>query len=142
MIKIIATLGAAFIFSTASAQHPTVKQPDNRPKKYHHGRTVSTAAHQTYARTEKGKFISRIARLNTNKPAGKRPAVAPANGLTKTRPIKSQIKPVKHPSHPVRPPQRVVVHKASSNYREVRVSRPTPVRRQVGQARFTQVGRG
>ncbi|KAA5549553.1 hypothetical protein [Adhaeribacter rhizoryzae] len=141
MIKIIATLSAAFIFSTASAQHPNLKQPDNRPKKYHHGRVVSTAAHQTYARTEKGKFISRIARLKTNKPAGKM-GVAPAKRLTKAQPIKPKIKPVKHPSQPVRPPQRVVVHKASSNYREMRVHRPTPVRRQVGHARFTQVGRG
>ena len=142
MNRIIATLSAAFIFSTASAQHPNVKQLDTRFKKYHHGRVVSTAAHQTYARTEKGKIISRIARLKSDKPANKKLAVAPAKRLTKPQLIKSKIKLVKHPSHSVRPPQRVVVQRASPHYREMRVYRPTPVRRQIGHARFTQVGRG
>ncbi|GEO05218.1 hypothetical protein AAE02nite_28820 [Adhaeribacter aerolatus] len=144
MKKIIATLGVAFIFSTVQAQTTKSVPAQTRPEKNNHGTVVSTAAHQTYPQSEKGKFISRIARSKSRiVGAKKQPTVNPKK-LSTSKPQNPKAKglQINRPARPVPAQRRILVQRPTSKGQSVRLNRPNPVRRPVGNGRFTQVGRG
>ena len=151
MEKTIATICIVVISlvlssNPALAQKNTLPTPDDRPKKNNHGQTVSTAAHQEYATSGKGKFISEIARLKNKAFGPVKKGWSKAKNAPKpkhnTHPDQKPVKAVKVKSRAVPSRNHLLAHKPAPGARPIRVYKSNAGRRPAGTGRFTQIGRG